>query len=174
MLIFFLSSVFAVCGALSFLSGAFPSLANSLNLLEVTLDTNQLSGSIPPLNLPRCVTLTAANNQLSGSLPAGFFHGLPKLLMFDMSSNQLEGTIPPAPAPLTLQLFSLSLNRLTGPLPANITASGLVGLTHAHAHAHARNTLDTSFLSFLLAFRISFGPRPSLPLVCCCPLVSTI
>ena len=122
---------------LSFLSGSFPSLANSLNLLEVTLDTNQLSGSIPLLHLPRCVTLTAANNQLSGSLPAGFFDGLPAVLSLDLSSNQLEGAIPSASAPIHLfQTFSLSFNRFSGPLPENITAN-LVSIGNKHRRAHA-------------------------------------
>ena len=87
------------------------------------MDSNRLSGSVPQLALPHCTTLTASNNQLSGLLPANFFHGLPLLKDIDLSSNQLEGAIPSSPRPITLVLFSLSLNRLQGRLPANITAA---------------------------------------------------
>jgi len=113
----------------------------------VTLDTNQLSGSIPLLNLPRCATLTAANNQLSGSLPARFFDGLPAIQSLDLSSNQLEGEIPSAAAPLHLfQTFSLSFNRFFGPLPENITANS-VSMGHAQ---HASKLQPPIFRCILL------------------------
>lgn len=129
------------------LTGELPSFAGS-NLIELSLDLNQLEGSIDNLNDATLLvnvylndnmfsgkltedTLSAlidseltildlSTNQLTGSFPA-YFYWLEEI---DLSNNQLAGTIA-APIDnfdedLPTTKINLSDNSLTGSIPTNI------------------------------------------------------
>ncbi|GEM_PF-3232091 len=80
----------------------------------ISLTTNNLSGSIPNLNLPNLTSLVLPDNQLSGNIPD--FSNLPNLKMLYLYKNQLSGSIPNFNLP-NLTDLSLSQNQLSGSIP---------------------------------------------------------
>jgi len=74
---------------------------------------NNLTGSLPYLNLPFLRVLSLAQNQLTDTLPN---LDLPALEILDISSNQLSGSIPNLELPNLLQLL-LALNQLDNSIP---------------------------------------------------------
>jgi len=66
------------------------------HVTRLNLDSNQLSGNIPPElgNLSNLLRLDLRSNQLSGSIPPELGN-LSNLTRLYLSSNQLNGSIPP-------------------------------------------------------------------------------
>lgn len=107
------------------MTGALPALTNFTQLHSLFLCNNAWTDAFPSTwNLPRLEQLSISHNRLTGSLPAGFWEGHPRLVSLDLRSNALEGRIPSAATPRWLELFSLTNNKFTGPIPENITALG--------------------------------------------------
>ena len=79
--------------------------ATSTNIGELDLSNNNLSGTLPNLNLPQLQSLTLSGNNLSGQVPD--FSGLPQLRYLDLSYNNFSGIIPNFALP---QLLALSLD----------------------------------------------------------------
>ncbi|XP_026665861.2 probable inactive receptor kinase At5g10020 [Phoenix dactylifera] len=93
----------------------------SYNHLEsLDLSDNQLSGSLPPEigSLQRLKLLDLGRNALSGELPSeiGELDGLEFL---DLSVNHFKGRIPEMPQ-RSLEVFNISYNDLSGPVPQNL------------------------------------------------------
>ncbi len=107
-------------------------------VLTVNLESNNLSGSLPILNLSELESFDANRNQLTGVLPdfTGLlsltnlflhknmfvgplpqFSSLKQLERIILWDNQLTGTIPDYDLP-NLKSFSCTDNQLTGPMPA--------------------------------------------------------
>ncbi|KAI9089075.1 hypothetical protein K1719_029354 [Acacia pycnantha] len=105
------------------LSGPIPDLSSLLNLKSLFLDHNSFSGSFPPsvLFLHRLLTLSLSHNNLTGSIPAGLTL-LDRLISLRLDSNWFNGTIPPLNQS-SLQIFNVSGNNLTGPVPMTPTLS---------------------------------------------------
>src|SRR2546426_331931 len=105
------------------LGGSIPTEIGNLTNLEILdLFRNQLSGSIPAQlgNLTNLKKLGLGYNQLSGSIPAELGN-LISLKDLDLFSNQLTGSIPPELGNLThLESLALFSNRLTGRIPAQL------------------------------------------------------
>lgn len=104
------------------LVGTIPALSLSY-LKYFYLFNNQLSGSIPTLNTPVLIDITANNNQLSGSIPNFSMSSLQYIIL---SNNQLSGSIPAFSLPnlLALDLYN---NNLDGTIP-NFTTPSLTKL----------------------------------------------
>ena len=70
-------------------------IGNMINLKELKLGVNQLTGSIPPEigNLNNLNFLDLGSNQLNGSIPPEIGN-LTKLIGLYYSSNQMTGSIP--------------------------------------------------------------------------------
>jgi Leucine-rich repeat (LRR) protein len=86
------------------------------HVTELHLDSNQLSGSIPPElgNLANLQNLSLNSNQLSGYVPY-VLGNLSNLQYLDLNSNQLSGSIPFELGNLTnLQRLALGGNQLSG------------------------------------------------------------
>ena len=94
------------------LSGSIPNL-NLPNLKYFNIDNNQLSGSIPNLNLPSINYLYLNNNQLSGNIPK---FNMPNLEELWLGYNQLNGSIPDFNYS-KLRKLELFNNNLTGSIP---------------------------------------------------------
>eukprot|EP00249_Psilotum_nudum_P030476 c43128_g1_i1 orf=605-2923(-) len=104
------------------LSGAIPSpFTTSLRIYRVNLSFNNFTGRIPPslLTLKYLRELRLNNNRLQGSIPQ--LGQLKNLSTLDISVNEMTGVIPANLIDLT-SLISLNLahNDLTGSIPANI------------------------------------------------------
>ena len=108
------------------MSGEIPTTLNSLiNLTQLILSQNQLSGPIPDLrSLAALQRLYLWGNQLTGPIPA-WLGDLVNLERLSLSKNQLSGEIPPALGDLTnLKLARFASNKdadgnptLTGCVP---------------------------------------------------------
>ena len=102
----------AIALTLNNLSGTIPNL-NLPNLESLSLGGNQLIGNIPNFNLPKLIRLNFQENQLNGSIPN---FNLPNLEELGLNKNQLSGTIPNFNFP-KIRVLSLALNQLSGNLP---------------------------------------------------------
>lgn len=105
------------------LAGPIPDLSGLVNLKVLFLDHNFFSGVIPPSisTLHRLKTLDLSHNNLTGTIPATF-NGLDRLYYLRLDSNRLNGSVP-ALNQTTLQIFNVSQNGLSGPIPVTTTLS---------------------------------------------------
>lgn len=101
-----------------------PSFNGLPNLINLNLQRNYLSGSIPPFNQTNLQTLYLSSNRFSGAIPN---FNLVNLRGLDLRFNKLEDEIPafeglinpdPDIEPL-IQTIYLSGNNLTGSIPSN-------------------------------------------------------
>ncbi len=119
------------------LSGAIPpELGNLTRLRSLILNRNSLTGAIPSQlgNLGALEELDLTANQLNGSMPPALGN-LTQLRYLWLGGNQLNGAIPPELGNLTqLQDLHLDHNRLSGGIPWQL--GNLSGSLHF---------LDTSF-----------------------------
>jgi hypothetical protein len=117
---------------------------SSLQYLE--LDSNQLSGKIPPelTNLKSLLYLILDNNQLTGTLSSNWAK-LTNLQRFNVANNQLTGPIPVSLGSLVdLQYLYVSYNQLSGTVPdtlGNLTNLLSIGI----GHNELTGTIPSSF-----------------------------
>jgi hypothetical protein len=98
------------------LTGKIPPLDELTSLSILFLGSNTFTGKIPPLNaLTSLQFLDLDSNTLTGNIPP--LNALTSLKGLDMSRNALTGTIPPLSALTSLQLLNLNQNDLTGTIP---------------------------------------------------------
>ncbi|KAF3341045.1 Polygalacturonase inhibitor 2 [Carex littledalei] len=96
------------------LSGSVPSFYNHVNITEINLSVNHLSGTIPSSlsTLPNLKTLVLSSNYLTGTIPPGLVHGsFPTLVL---SNNNLTGELPKCYGWVDFSVINLSNNRLSG------------------------------------------------------------
>jgi len=74
------------------IGGKLHTLANLKNLEELSLWHNQLTGSIPQLDLPKLKKLDISGNLFSGTIPN--FSKMPLLEQFDIYNGHLIGPLP--------------------------------------------------------------------------------
>ena len=93
-----------------------------INLTDLSLRGNQLTGSIPSEigNLTKLIYLVLRNNLLTGSIPQEIGN-LTDLSSLSLNINQLTGTIPTEIGNLSnLTWLELNNNQLTGEIPESI------------------------------------------------------
>jgi Leucine-rich repeat (LRR) protein len=93
-------------------------LSNS-SLLHLNLQTNALSGAMPPLaGLRQLQSLLLGTNSLSGSVLSAF-DGLPALTSLDASRNRFSGALPQFIGTTALTSIDLSYNAFSGAPPSS-------------------------------------------------------
>ncbi|XP_040998821.1 probable inactive receptor kinase At5g67200 [Juglans microcarpa x Juglans regia] len=103
------------------LTGTIPDLSELFNLKTLFLDHNLFTGSFPTsiLSLPRLRTIDISYNNLTGMLPSRLA-ALDRLYYLRLDWNRLNGTVP-ALRQSSLQIFNVSGNNLSGPIPVTPT-----------------------------------------------------
>ncbi|GFP89256.1 probable inactive receptor kinase at5g67200 [Phtheirospermum japonicum] len=103
------------------LSGPLPDLSTLVNLKTVSFDRNYFSGTFPLsiLSLHRLLLLDLSHNTFTGPLPDNLTV-LDRLGYLRLDSNRFSGPIPPLNQ-TTLEVFNISNNNLTGPIPVTPT-----------------------------------------------------
>ncbi|KAL0377686.1 UNVERIFIED_CONTAM: putative inactive receptor kinase [Sesamum radiatum] len=103
------------------LLGPLPDLSPLINLKTVFLDHNYFSGTFPLsiLSLHRLLLLDLSHNNFTGFLPENLT-ALDRLAYLRLDSNRFSGPIPPLNQTL-LEVFNVSNNNLTGPVPVTPT-----------------------------------------------------
>ncbi|XP_073038600.1 probable inactive receptor kinase At5g67200 isoform X2 [Primulina eburnea] len=103
------------------LFGPLPDFSLLINLKTLFLDHNYFSGAFPLslLSLHSILILDLSHNNFTGILP-GNLTVLGRLGYLRLDSNQFSGPIPPLNQTL-LEVFNVSNNNLTGPVPVTPT-----------------------------------------------------
>ena len=112
------------------LSGTIPDLGSLTSLRHLYLYDNQLSGTIPNLDsLTSLRQLYLNQNQLSGTIPD--LGSLTRLTHLSLYNNQLSGTIPNLDSLTSLTQLYLNRNQLSGTIP---NLGSLTSLTHLYLY----------------------------------------
>ncbi|GMI89332.1 hypothetical protein like AT5G25930 [Hibiscus trionum] len=118
------------------LSNQIPKEIDALNLVEVDISQNNLTGTIPE-GFGKLQSLRFFNlfsNQLTGELPAGIA-SLPALRDFRVFQNKLTGVFPSEfGVHSKLEAFEVSENQFSGELPRNLCAGGVLQGLVAHTN----------------------------------------
>lgn len=104
------------------LGGKLPDSIGRLNLTQLLLQENKITGSIPPHigNLSNLISLNLSSNLLSGTISAEI-SWLSQLEQLFLSHNLFSGEIPAALGKLHhLGLLDLSFNKLSGEIPVSL------------------------------------------------------
>ncbi|KAK4426387.1 putative inactive receptor kinase [Sesamum alatum] len=103
------------------LSGALPDFSTLINLKTLILDHNDFSGTfpLPILSLHHLSILDLSHNNFTGLLPENLMV-LDRLGYLRLDSNSFYGPIPPLNQTI-LEVFSVSYNNLSGPIPVTPT-----------------------------------------------------
>ncbi|XP_073150145.1 probable inactive receptor kinase At5g67200 isoform X1 [Henckelia pumila] len=103
------------------LFGTLPDFSLLINLKTLFLDHNHFSGAFPLslLSLHRILILDLSQNNFTGLLPENLTV-LDRLSYLRLDSNRFNGPIPPLNQTL-LEVFNVSNNNLTGPVPVTPT-----------------------------------------------------
>lgn len=76
---------------------------------------NNLTGSLPALQLPSLKELVLQGNNLTGTLPD--FSGLPALERLNLNANSINGTMPDFAANPALRIVAMDTNPIAGSIP---------------------------------------------------------
>ncbi|KAI3451994.1 hypothetical protein Pfo_008659 [Paulownia fortunei] len=103
------------------LFGPLPDFSPLINLKTIFFDHNYFSGTFPLslLSLHRLLILDLSHNNFTGLLPENLTV-LDRLGYLRLDSNRFNGPIPPLNQ-TTLEVFNVSNNNLTGPIPVTST-----------------------------------------------------
>ena len=100
------------------ISGTIPQCFFNIPVMRyLSLDNNQLTGSIPPITSSVLDRLKLNNNRLKGTIPESLSM-LTGLATLNLGHNTIDGTIPSTLRRLTnLQLLNIENNQLSGTIP---------------------------------------------------------
>ena len=130
-----------------------PEACRGDNLTDISLSTNNLSGSLPKELglLTHLQKLELLGNKLTGTLPTSL-GWLSKMERFSLGWNQLEGTFPPEYGAWTsLVEFRMAGNEFEGFIPSNYASSWpRLDIFHVEHTLIDRNALDEEFCQTFL------------------------
>uniref|UniRef100_A0A2N9HP24 non-specific serine/threonine protein kinase n=1 Tax=Fagus sylvatica TaxID=28930 RepID=A0A2N9HP24_FAGSY len=104
------------------INGSISEIVMLKNFLALYLDSNQITGYIPPEigNMKRLMYLNLSNNSIVGQIPSTIGH-LINLDSLDLGWNQISGSIPVEISNCSMLYYlNLSHNNLTGSIPSEI------------------------------------------------------
>lgn len=104
------------------------------NVWDITLESNRLTGTLPPdlANLNSLSTLNLSHNQLSGGLPRELGN-LTQLSLLNLGDNRFSGRIPVELGNLTNAiLLNLATNYFSGPIPVELGNLALLKVLYLH------------------------------------------
>ncbi|KAJ1254293.1 hypothetical protein BS78_K092000 [Paspalum vaginatum] len=128
------------------LTGGLPAAMETMSLEQLYLNSNQLTGQIPPLP-PNLSFLDISMNSLSGPLPSNL--GAPNLESLSLSSNRLTGRIPTSICECVgLKALDLANNSFEGEPPPCL--GKLQRITTLQL---SKNSLSGEFPSFLQNYK---------------------
>ncbi|CAA3025656.1 probable LRR receptor-like serine threonine-kinase At1g06840 isoform X1 [Olea europaea subsp. europaea] len=163
------------------ISGSIPkSLANLNNAKHFHMNNNSLSGQIPPelSKLPNLVHLLLDNNNLSGRLPPELSK-MPNLMILQLDNNNFEGSTIPlsygniscllkllrncslqGPIPdwsnmPNIAFIDLSLNKLSGTIPAGVLSENMTTIDLSSNNLNG--TIPASFSRLPLLQKLSLA-----------------
>eukprot|EP00004_Rigifila_ramosa_P012832 TRINITY_DN2811_c0_g1_i8.p1 TRINITY_DN2811_c0_g1~~TRINITY_DN2811_c0_g1_i8.p1 ORF type:complete len:1391 (-),score=240.32 TRINITY_DN2811_c0_g1_i8:22-4194(-) len=113
------------------LTGPLPELSAFVELDEVDLDGNRLSGSLPTALPPQLRTIWLGRNLLTGEIPPTLFSG-ESLITVDINRNELRGRLEDLVFGSRLGYLGFYSNLLGGPIPESLCARSrlvLLGLS---------------------------------------------
>nr|XP_043618853.1 receptor-like protein kinase 5 [Erigeron canadensis] len=108
------------------LEGEIPSRIECVNLIDIDISMNRLSGPIPEDfgKLNKLEVMNLFSNQLSGNIPISISR-IPALKVFRVFRNNLSGELPSEIGLHSkLEAFEVSENKLTGRLPDSLCDGG--------------------------------------------------
>ncbi|XP_073127754.1 uncharacterized protein [Henckelia pumila] len=153
------------------LSGTLPDMTSLTGLANLDLSYNNLTGNLPLILPQNLKELAMKSNSLSGYLSASSFSGLALLMVLELSDNFFSGTLdswlfllpslqqvnlsnnsfttiavakPPSGFGSDLVAVDLSLNKIEGLLPVNLTEYPMLG-SLALSHNHFRGPIPERF-----------------------------
>ncbi|GKV42859.1 hypothetical protein SLEP1_g50222 [Rubroshorea leprosula] len=129
-------------------------LPNLTLLIELYLDYNKLNGSIPSSfgNCQNLILLTINDNELSGSIPKELFNIYSLCVLLNISHNHLVGSLPSEVGKLTnLNTLDVSENNLSGEIPSSL--SGCTSLEILNLEKNQFQGNIPPFLSFMRGIR---------------------
>ncbi|XP_009103445.1 probable inactive receptor kinase At5g67200 [Brassica rapa] len=105
------------------LFGPVPDLSALVNLKSLFLSRNEFNGPFPPSipSLHRLMILSLSHNNFTGQIPTQIT-ALDRLTSLNLESNRFNGTLPSLNQSF-LTSFNVSVNNLTGVIPATPTLS---------------------------------------------------
>ncbi|CAK9221421.1 unnamed protein product [Sphagnum troendelagicum] len=116
------------------INGSIPATLGRLqNLLHLLLDNNDLEGPLPEeiANISTITIVQLDNNpKIASTIPQQWVQ-IPSLIKLSLKNCSLYGPIPELGAPTNLSYVDLSLNKLSGGLPSNLS-SNLVTVNFVH------------------------------------------
>ncbi|KAL6602848.1 hypothetical protein ACP70R_043209 [Stipagrostis hirtigluma subsp. patula] len=145
------------------LSGELPSDVTALNLIELDLSINQLTGGIPEGfgNLKNLSLMFLYKNQLSGTIPPSIGL-LPQLTDIRIFNNRLSGELPPELGKHSpLGNLEVGNNNLSGPLRDTLCSKGklydIVAFNNSFSGVLPANLGDCVLLNNLMLYNNRFS-----------------
>eukprot|EP00002_Diphylleia_rotans_P006849 TRINITY_DN1627_c0_g2_i2.p1 TRINITY_DN1627_c0_g2~~TRINITY_DN1627_c0_g2_i2.p1 ORF type:complete len:1019 (-),score=120.85 TRINITY_DN1627_c0_g2_i2:886-3942(-) len=134
---------------------------NRCPVITLRLDSNNLRGPIPNVELPGLQNLYLSQNQLIGNLPN--FTGMPNLNYLSVNDNKMSGSIPAFNNLLNLGILTMGNNHFTGSLPRfiNLPALSILDMADNQIHGALPTFSDHPALSSLIIFNNMFNDSVS-------------
>lgn len=121
-------------------------------IMRIDLSSNDLSDTIPDLNLPKLEVLNVAGNDINGPLPA--FSSIPDIQTIKVNDNDLTGPLPDFSNCPQLSVLDAYSNMISGPLP---DFSGCPNLTQIFMSNNELSGNLPDFSNSLLLERITLS-----------------
>ncbi|KAM3333342.1 hypothetical protein ACQJBY_028433 [Aegilops geniculata] len=128
-----------------------------LHVTELTLNGNQLSGSLPDEigYLQKLNRLQIDQNQISGPIPKSFGN-LTSMKHFHMNNNSLSGRIPPELFRLPVLLHLLvDTNNLSGPLPPELVETRSLKILQADNNNFSGSSIPAAYNNIRTLLKLS-------------------
>lgn len=144
------------------LTGSIPPLGTELlSVSEMSVSSNFLTGSLPSRLF--CFAIVASTNYISGNFPSDLWKSLLYTQLFDFSSNLLTGSLPSKLLGSYLEGIFLNDNRFTGIIPNEFFNDSKVLISIVMSSNCFSGTLPSTLCSSNRSLQIAMGGLHSAP-----------